>query len=163
MRIRQMRVCKAASALRRYARNTRGIAAVEFALIVPVLIVIMAGVIDYGAYIREKMMLEELARNAAQYVIQGGAAADVAANVINPSRIKERATAEGRTISYRVVARFECANGVAVANNVACGSGDYKRRFWEASVATTYAPLIPYPGVSTTAIPLTGFARLQTK
>ena len=158
-----MRVCKAASALRRYARNISGIAAVEFALIVPVLIVIMAGVIDYGAYIREKMMLEELARNAAQYVVQGGAAADVVVNVIDPSRIKERATAEGRNLSYAAVEKFECANGVVVAQNEACGGGDYKRRFWEVRVATTYAPLIPYPGVSTTAIPLTGFARLQTK
>lgn len=151
--------------MRRYLRDTSGIAAVEFALIAPVLFLILAGVIDYGAYLRERMMLEELSRNAAQYIAQGGDPADVMDNVVTPSNIQIKAAAAGRQINYSAQETTECANGVLISSapSVQCPTGDYKRHFWEATVTTVYQPLFPWPGVSQTALSLTGFTRLRTQ
>jgi Flp pilus assembly protein TadG len=147
---------------RRYAEETSGIAIVEFALIVPVLLVMLAGVVDYGSYIHERMMLEELSRNAVQYIVQGGAEADVMNNVIAPSNAYVRAQAEGRVITYAAEQKCECANGAPVACGTGCvAEDDYERKFWEVTVTTVYQPIFPYPGVSEAGLSLTGYSRLR--
>ena len=61
--------CKHARFRRRAARTSRravGVAAVEFALVLPVLILILLGIIDFGLMMYDKAMVTNAAREAAR-------------------------------------------------------------------------------------------------
>jgi len=49
----------------------RGAAAVEFALVLPILIVILLGIIDFGLYFYNDLQLTHAARDAARYLTVG--------------------------------------------------------------------------------------------
>ncbi|MCB1556674.1 MAG: pilus assembly protein [Alphaproteobacteria bacterium] len=66
-------------------RNREGVAATEFALIAPVFALFLAGVFDYGMYINTNMRMENTARSAAEYVIQGGDSGLISDDVITQS------------------------------------------------------------------------------
>ena len=57
--------------LRRLGRDRRGATAVEFALILPVLIVALVGLADYGLMVYDSNELENAARAGAQYALKG--------------------------------------------------------------------------------------------
>lgn len=139
----------------------KGVAAVEFALIAPILIAILVGVVDFAMYIHQRMMLDILSRDAAQYVVQGGNVDDVVANVIETSNVYAQATAEGRALIYGAEQQCECAGGVAVDCGGTCGAGDYVRAFCAVTISSTFDPIVPYPGVEEDGITLTGYTRLQ--
>jgi Flp pilus assembly protein TadG len=51
-----------------HAREERGAAAVEFALVLPILLVIIFGIIDFGLYFYNDLQLTHVARDAARYL-----------------------------------------------------------------------------------------------
>jgi Flp pilus assembly protein TadG len=53
------------------ARSERGVAAVEFALILPLLLVLLLGIIDFGLYYYSDLQLTQSARDAARYLSLG--------------------------------------------------------------------------------------------
>ena len=55
-----------------FVQCQRGVAAVEFALIAPILLILLIGVFDFGMFINTQMRLENLSRSIAEYIIQGG-------------------------------------------------------------------------------------------
>ena len=57
--------------MNQFIKDKSGVAATEFALIAPVFLLLLIGVIDYGVYMNNVMHLENTARSAAQYVVQG--------------------------------------------------------------------------------------------
>jgi Flp pilus assembly protein TadG len=137
-----------------------GVAAVEYALFLPVLVTLLAGIVDYGMYIHSQMTLQELARAAAEYVVQGGDPADLQANVFDGSTVAGAAAAEGRTVTYDDKTECECAQRVSVACNGSCGSGDYVRTFYTVTVSSRFTPILPYPGLGD-GVDLEGYASLQ--
>jgi Flp pilus assembly protein TadG len=145
-----------------FFRCERGIAAIEFALIVPMLIMILIGVVDYGMFINQKMKLQDLARTATQYVVQGGSDANVMADIIQTSDFYKAAAAKGQVITVATETLCECANAVAVSCTGTCtGSGNYVRHFYSATLSGTYKPLFVYPGIGSD-LKLTGYSRMQT-
>jgi Flp pilus assembly protein TadG len=56
----------------RHRRGERGAAAVEFALVVPFLILIMLGIVNFGAVIAQQLALSNAARQAARYAVTDG-------------------------------------------------------------------------------------------
>ena len=60
-------------------RQERGAAAVEFALVLPLLLIILLGIIDFGLYLYNDLQLTHVARDAARYLSVGDAAAATAA------------------------------------------------------------------------------------
>jgi Flp pilus assembly protein TadG len=50
----------------------RGAAAVEFALVLPLLLVLLLGIIDFGLYFYNDLQLTHVARDAARYLSVGG-------------------------------------------------------------------------------------------
>ena len=50
--------------LKSYLKDKTGIAAVEFALLFPPLVLMMVGAIDFGVYMNHKMKVENAARAA---------------------------------------------------------------------------------------------------
>lgn len=70
--------------MRRRGRNECGAAAVEFALVVPVLLVIVIGIFNFGFVLAQQISLNNGARQAARYaVVYGPSCADVATEARN--------------------------------------------------------------------------------
>ncbi|MCE9508434.1 MAG: pilus assembly protein [Alphaproteobacteria bacterium] len=147
--------------MKRLFQCERGIAAIEFAMIVPLLTLILIGVVDYGMFINQKMKLQDLARTATQYVVQGGSDANVMADVIQTSDFYNAATAQGQVITVTTAAQCECANGASVSCTGTCtGIGNYVRHFYSATLSSTYRPIFIYPGISS-SLNITGYSRMQ--
>jgi len=148
--------------MRRFFRCERGIAAIEFAMIVPMLTMILIGVVDYGMFINQKMKLQDLARTATQYVVQGGSDTNVMADVFQTSDFYNAAAAEGQVITVTTETLCECANGASVSCSGICtGSGNYVRHFYSATVSSTYKPIFIYPGIAG-SLNITGYSRMQS-
>lgn len=55
-------------------RSQQGAALVEFALVVPILLILVFGIIDFGLYFFNDLQLTQVARDAARYVSVGNVA-----------------------------------------------------------------------------------------
>lgn len=62
--------------VRRLARHNQGATAVEFALLSPILLVMLAGIITYGAYFWTSHAVQQLTNDAARASIAGITAAE---------------------------------------------------------------------------------------
>jgi len=148
----------------RYIRNSEAVAAVELALIAPPLILFLVGVFDYGLYMNTTMQLENTARTAAEYVVQGGDPDLISDDVVLLSNMTDIAT---DIATMDVVAEFvcECRDATEVDCDTddpggVCDEDDYMRRFIEVSLTKDYEPILPYPGLPE-SIDLAGVVRLQ--
>lgn len=145
--------------IKHFLIDKTGIAAVEFALLAPVLVVLFIGIFDFGMYLNSAMKLENTARAAAEYVRQGGDINNIEDDVIAPSNLN--LTAE-QMESVEVTAEYvcECNEGEGVDCAGSCGPDDYMRRYLEVSLDMSYQPSFPYPGLPDD-MDLGGFVRLQ--
>lgn len=137
-----------------YNMDESGAGAVEFALLAPVLILLLVGTVDIGFYVLDRMMVQNTAHAAAEYVT-------LAQSDDNVQTVA--AEAYGRDISNLVVqSRFncECADGVAQACPLDCGADDVARRFVTVNVSGDFSTLFPYPAVPD-PVTLQGFARMR--
>lgn len=118
-----------------------GASAVEFALVSPLLILMMIGVVDMGVFAMERMRIQNTAYAAASYVAQVG-------DDTNVQVIADEAY-EGDFNNIVLSSEFECecADGVAQACPSACGDGDYQRRFVNITASGTFDSFFPYPGL----------------
>lgn len=62
-----MRTCT-----RKHHRTDRGAAAVEFALVVPILILVLIGIVNFGFVLAQQISLNSAARQAARYAVVDG-------------------------------------------------------------------------------------------
>ena len=67
--------------LTRHVKNNRGQALVEFALVLPMLLLLVVGMMHFGLIINQYMVLAEAAREGARSAALGGSNATVAAVV----------------------------------------------------------------------------------
>lgn len=140
-----------------FQKDISGVAAVEFALIAPVLIFILIGIVDFGMYINMALKVENVTRAAAEYLLAGGDEADLENDIILPSNLGSTAGEVIPVVEYSC----ECVNGAAVACGGTCVAvGDYVRRFLDVSMEINYETVIPYPGLVDN-LTLQGNVRLQ--
>ncbi|TVQ83505.1 MAG: pilus assembly protein [Micavibrio sp.] len=145
---------------RNFFKDTRGAAAAEFALLAPILLFLMIGVADFGRYLHMKMQIDNLARNAAEYVRQGGDPDYLQQDVLLQA---EFLGSEAETLEVTAEEFCECADGVeAICSASSPCSGGYMRRFFAVELRQTYRSMLPYPGLPEEII-LTGFSRMQTE
>lgn len=147
----------------KFRKDEKGVAAVEYALLVPILSVLLVGIMDYGMFIHERMQLDNLARECVQYVLQGGNPDDITADVIAHSDIYANVDQNQLSVTYTPPQlQCECSDGssVSCSNNATCPTGDYKRGFMSVSVTATYQPIISWPGIAANKT-MTGSARIQ--
>ena len=148
--------------LYRFWKDTSGVAMVEYALIVPILCVLLVGVTDYGMFIREKMELDDLARDSVQYVLQGGDYNNIQAEVIAKSDIYNRVDQNELTVTVTPPSQScECNSGASVScSSGSCPSGDYKRGFVNVTISATYRPIVAWPGIASN-MAMSGTAKMQ--
>lgn len=147
----------------RFGKCEEGMAAVEFAFFLPILVTLLACILDYGMFIHGQMTLQELSRAAAEYVVQGGNPDDLEANVFAGSTVRDAAAADdGREVDYTTNTKLECEceGRVPVECNGSCGTGDYVRTFYTVTISSTYTPIFPWPGLDD-GVNLEGYSSLQ--
>lgn len=92
----------------RHARD--GVAAVEFALIVPVMLIILMGLLDYAIAVFHKMELESAVRSGAQYALVQDSNSATIIGVVEASTNLEIAN-----VTVTVTESCECSDGSAIA------------------------------------------------
>ena len=147
--------------MRKWARTEDGVAAVEFALLVPIIMTLLVGIVDFGMFIHAHMRLEDLSRAAVQYVVLGGNPDDMPGAVIESSQLYDNSVAAGQPLVYTATHACECRDGVETScDEPACDSDDYIRSFYKVEVEGSYTPILPYPGMQS-PFALTGESRMQ--
>jgi Flp pilus assembly protein TadG len=146
----------------KYYRSEEAVAATEFALIAPIFLLLILGLVDFGFYILTSMKLESTARAAAEYVLQGGEEDSIQADVVDmaslgltPEQIGSIETTSEFTCECRAGSEVSCSTNT-------CGSGDYRRRYVTIQMSMPYDTLFPYPGLPEN-ITLKGRVRLQVE
>ena len=107
--------------LRRFVCSERGVSAVEFGLVVPVLVLLMLGAFDFAQGFREKQRLLNAAQAGAQYAAQTRDFVDIPIADVE-QRVRDNAA--DTTNALDVAARYYCvcpAGGPEVACNGSCG------------------------------------------
>jgi Flp pilus assembly protein TadG len=130
--------------------GTRGSAAVEMALVAPILLLLMGGGWDFGNALYQAERMASAARAGAQYGIQSSTKATDFAGMTQAAR--NDASDTGNSLNITASETCSCPNGGAVACNGTC-NGTSPDVYVQARVATTYTTVFPYPFV-TNPIPI---------
>lgn len=139
-----------------FVRNEKGVAAVEFALVAPILLLLLLGLADFGLAMRERMALASAARAGAER-----AWADSGDNAAITQAVQAAGTLDAAAITVAVTEFCECA-GTASACGVTCADGSTPATYVGVSVSEDFPLLLPYPGIGS-PIALTGTAILRVQ
>jgi Flp pilus assembly protein TadG len=138
--------CRWRSLLRLVGRGvaaSRGVAAIEFAVVAPVLIAMAIGMVDLGYGVYRSMQVQNAAQAGAQYAVAHGFNATAIASAITS------ATGYSDISASPTPSQFcGCPTSVAVSTatcNSACADGTLAGTYVTASAQATYATLLPYP------------------
>lgn len=146
---------------RRFTRARRASAAVEFAIVGPLLLLLATGIYDYGTAMWQKMQVANAARVGAAYVTTTGwNAAAVTLAVQGATGLA------GITASPAPTQACGCPDAargiVAAACGSACASGDLASNYVTVHATKTYTFATPIPGRAGTAtLRSTAVARVQ--
>ncbi|HUH84085.1 MAG TPA: TadE/TadG family type IV pilus assembly protein [Stellaceae bacterium] len=130
---------------RELARGTGGAAAVEFALLAPVLGMVLVGMVDFGLGVFVKMQVQNAAQAGAEYVIANGFNTSNTTPVT--TAVTTASTYSGITASPVPSQFYACpVNNVlnTVASGATCSSGKTAGTYVTVSATATYNTIIPY-------------------
>jgi len=125
----------------RLLRDQSGNAAVEFALILPPTVLMVAGLIEFGMAVNNGTSLENGARAGAQYATsQGLNSTGISAAVAGASNL-DPATLDVNSREF-----YECSGswGTEVDVSTNCGSGVPLAKFIEVTVTQPYTAFFPF-------------------
>jgi Flp pilus assembly protein TadG len=123
-------------------RDVRGVIAVEFAIIAPVLLLVMICTIDLGMGIYRQMQVESAAQAGAEYAIAHGFSASIPNAVVNATSFS------GITASPAPAQFCGCAatSGVTSAScGSTCPGGAAAGTYVTVSAQGSYNTILPYP------------------
>jgi Flp pilus assembly protein TadG len=145
--------------MRSFLRSEEGVSVVEFAVVLPVMIFMLLGLIELGRYGYYAI----LAANAARAGVQYGAYST--GNMVDTAGITNAAKVDGENLSsWTVTTKQLCSvNGASPA---ACATSNGSSPptntiyYVEVQVSGTYNPLISYPGIPKN-VPISGSATMR--
>lgn len=125
----------------RYGRRS-GVSSVEFALLMPVMLAMLVGLVDWGLAIDQRIQLQTAVRAGAQYALRSPTdTAGITAAV--------RAAAADRTLTVGNPVIFCECNGGAADCSSTCDSG--LQRFLSVNATQAFVPLTPAGPTSVSA------------
>ena len=140
------------------ARDNRGNAAVEFALMMPLLLLLLSGLIDFGRAFFTSMELENSARAGAQYAFVNGA--DDLGTIENVVYGASSVAPEDLTVN--ATSYCGCPDGtVQPCTGGDCG-GFEPGTFVSIVAQTSYIPLFPFHDADR-PVTLTGTAQIRVE
>ena len=139
-------------------RDRRGVTAVEFAIIVPVMIGMCISIVDFGLGLYTQVQVADAAQSGAAYAMQKGYNA---AGMTYAAQTSTRLT--GLTVATSTFCGCPSDSGVTTTSCTAsCGDGLTAGTFAQVSVSKAYSTLLSYPGIPTTLnLSETAVARTQ--
>jgi len=141
-----MTQCNAWSKLRRFLRARRGNVTVEFGFLLPLLIALAIGTIDFGRLGLQKIAVTNAARAATQYGMQD---LSTASDIPGMTQAAYDDYGDDGTI-LTVTPRQYCTcpgTSTEIACNTLCTGGEFPYTYMEVTVSRELELLIPYPGV----------------
>lgn len=148
----------AAMLFARIGRDRSGAAATEFALLFPILALLLAGLIDFSRLISHRMQVQAAAQAGADYVIRHGWNADaVSRTIAGAASIVVTADPAPKLVSG-------CISGTEVLETTAstCPTGFFVGKFVFATARASFRPLMPWPAITVPdTIVATALTRVQ--
>jgi Flp pilus assembly protein TadG len=145
-------LCRAHSLFRQLRRlGDKGNAAIEFAIIAPILLALLTGAWDFGNCFVESQRLASAARAGAQYGIQAPANATDFAGMTQAARNNASDADDALTVSASQICT--CPGGASVACTGSCVGIPAPQIYVKLVVSEPYTTLFTYPFV-TNPIPL---------
>ncbi|MGA7234202.1 MAG: TadE family protein [Bryobacteraceae bacterium] len=130
----------------RSANRRRGSALVEFALMTPFLLLILAGVLDYGQALSKATGIANAARIGAQYGCSSVARSTDTAG-IRAAAVNSAPGFSGLSVSS--VQSCKCPGGASVSCSGSCGSGKLLM-YVKVTVTAASSPIFSYSGLGFT-------------
>lgn len=153
MAMRRSLAKQAASAVRKSLRrfvhirkdDIRGVALIEFAIIAPILVILMVCTIDLAMGIYRKMQVQNAAQAGAQYaMLRGFNASSISSAVVNATKFS------GVSASPGPIQFCGCASSTGVSSaacNSTCSGGALAGTYVTVSAKGTYKTLLLYPSI----------------
>ena len=117
-----------------------GTAAIETALLAPIVLLLLAGSVEYGRAIAERMALESAVRAGLHYATKSGATTANVESVV-------RAAIDGEVeIAVEALVVCECSDGSSVSCAGECAVGS-RRTFTRIEASRSHAALVSWPGI----------------
>jgi len=145
---------KSINLLRELLGSNDGASALEFALLAPVMLMVMVGIVDIGSVIRDKVELNNAAATAARYVLHEEYSEN---NLVGVATGGSALDADDVTAAVETVCG--CAGGVVAVCGDDCADGEPSGRYMLVSLTKTNEMIIPYPGFSD--MDITGQSRMR--
>jgi Flp pilus assembly protein TadG len=126
-------------------RQRRGNAALEMALIGPLLVVLMIGAADYGAAVYQKMQVQHAAQAGAEYALRNGF---VSTSIV--SAVTAATNLAGVSATPAPAQSCGCASGTTITAatcGASCPAGGTAGVYVTVSAQGTYTTILPYPGI----------------
>jgi Flp pilus assembly protein TadG len=131
--------------LRNLARDERGLAAVEFALVAPVLILLLAGVVDGTRLISQTMQVKAAAQAGVDVARSKGWDAAKIGETVNAAVTPSITASPAPALTLACVSDGNIVPSLAAS----CGQGlGAPGRFVTVSAHQDFKPLMPWPGVT---------------
>ena len=123
--------------------DVRGVAAIELAVIAPVLALMLVGMVDLGIGIYRKMQVQNAVQAGAQFAVLYGFNADLIAKAVLSAT-----PAQGLTASPPPSKSCGCPTTTSVTPATCgspCSGGSVARTYVKVFAQNTYTTLLPYP------------------
>lgn len=133
---------------------TEGVSAVEFALVSPVFILILVGIIDLGAVVRDKIELSNAAATAARYVLNENYSEAFLVDVATSG-----SSLDSADITATVTSVCGCSGGVAATCGSTCADGQSPGTYMVVSLSKISEMILTYPGFDD--ITISGQSRMR--
>jgi Flp pilus assembly protein TadG len=130
---------------RRLLADRKGVTAVEFAIVAPVLVIVCVGIIDMGLAIYTDMQVKNAAQTGAQYAVANGYHPDDIA-----AQAKAGSTLGSLSMSPAPAQFCGCPGATGVSStscSAVCADGSSPGTFVTVSAQASYSTLVPYPGL----------------
>lgn len=144
-------------ALRRVTLDKSGVAAVEFAFVLPILALLLAGLIDFSRLSSQRMQVRAAAQSGANYVLRAGW--DEAA--VRQSITGSTSLSISADPAPRLVRGCLSAAEIVETTSETCPSGAKSGAYVIASARASFSPLMPWIGIGVpNMISASAFARV---
>jgi Flp pilus assembly protein TadG len=117
-------------------RDARGVSTVELALLMPILMVVLAGSVDVARLISTKLRLQQAAERTAEMASAGSVGSAAFTSLQAEAASAASVPATQVTVTYWL----ECDGTKQTTFDGTCGSGQQVGRFAAISIASSYKP-----------------------
>ena len=134
---------------RAFLRDPGGAVAIEYALLLPLLILLAVGVADYGGLAYRSTQLEAAVRAGVQYALVDGSSGDTSGiqEAVYAAMGLEPATG---ALTFSITYQYVCPDGTTVAGlSTYCDAADTVSPgyYMRLTVTETYEMWLPYPAI----------------